>query len=282
MQSRNTISVLTSLLLTAGACAHQNAGSGLDDEGDPMADEGGTTGGSSSRAGTSSLPLSGTTSVGTAGKPASSGGSGTTLPPLGSGGKASGGSGGKTSSGGKSGSGGMANAGGDSSGPVNMPIVGLSVTFAAASTSDPNDFMGGELALINDTAQPLALADVKIRYYFTNEVTGAPERRINWAWLRSIKNDVAQVDIQSKLSYGIVARACNATATSYLEFAFAADAGPLDAGRYIQFSWVLVNGTAQSYVQTNDYSFTANQMGGADYSKIALLDGTTLIAGGGP
>jgi len=270
MQSRNTISVLTSLLLTAGACAHQNAGSGLDDEGDPMADEGGTTGGSSSRAGTSSLPLSGTTSVGTAGKPASSGGSGTTLPPLGSGGKASGGSGGKTSSGGKSGSGGMANAGGDSSGPVNMPIVGLSVTFAAASTSDPNDFMGGELALINDTAQPLALADVKIRYYFTNEITAVmPSVMMNWAQFGPKTN------LGGATCTGSINKATPATAEadSYVEFTCMGSSGTeLTAGTLLKISWKAGAQGMGKFIQANDYSFT-------DPTKIIVMNGSTIVWG---
>ena len=272
MQSRNTISVLTSLLLSA-ACAHQNAGSGLDDEGDPMADEGGTTtGGSSAKAGTSSLPVSGTTGVGTAGKSSSSGGSGTDLPPLGSGGKASGGTGGKTSSGGKggkSGSGGM-DAGGDSSGPVNMPIVGLSVTFAAASTSDPNDFMGGELALINDTAQPLSLADVKIRYYFTNEITAVmPSVMMNWAQFGPKTN------LGGATCSGSINKATPATAEadSYVEFTCSGSSGTeLTAGTLLKISWKAGAQGMGKFIQANDYSFT-------DPTKIIVMNGSTIVWG---
>jgi Cellulose binding domain len=273
MQSRNTISLVTSLLLTAAACAHQNAGTGMDDQEDPMADEGTTTGGTSSKAGTSSLPHSGTTSVSTAGKTSSSGGTGADLPPIGSAGKTSGGSGGK-GSGGKAGTGGtMEAAGGEDTGPVNMPIVGLSVTFAAASTSDPNDFLGGELAVINDTAQPLSLADVKVRYYFSNEITAVmPSVMMNWA----------QFGPKSNLGGATCTGTINKAATpkpgadSYVELTCSGASGTeLTAGTLLKISWKAGAQGMGKFIQSDDWSFT-------DPTKIVVMNGQTIVWGVAP
>jgi len=265
MQSRITYSLVTSLLLTA-ACAYQNAGAGTDDDGGDMADKGGSsTGGTSPTAGRTVLPISGSTSTGTAGKSTTTGGKSSG----GSGGKAGSGTGGK---GGKGGSGGSATgAGGEDTGPVNMPIVGLSVTFAPENSADLVDFVGGELHLINDTAQPLSLADIKIRYYFGNEITAVtPAVIMNWAQFGPTNN------LGGATCTGAIAAAASPKpgADSYVELTCTgANASELTAGTMLKVSWKAgAQGTQNKFIQSDDWSF-------GDPTKIIVLNGNTIVWG---
>jgi hypothetical protein len=267
MQSRTSQSLVLSLLLTAVACAYQNAGAGMDDDegGGDTTDEGGTsTGGTAAKAGTSSLPLAGSVSTSTAGK--STGGKGGSTA---SGGKSGSSSGGKTSTAGTA-----ASDGGEDTGPVNMPLVGLSVTFKADSTGDPVDFLGGELHLQNDTAQPLSLADVKIRYYFSNEITAVmPMVMMNWAQFGPI-NNLGGATCMGKIE---AAESPAAGADSYVELTCTgANASELTAGTLLKISWKAgAQGQNQKFIQGDDWSF-------ADPTKIVVLNGTTIVWGIAP
>jgi endoglucanase len=267
MQSRTTYSFAATLLLMAVACARQNAGAGIDDSGDDMADEGGSSsGGATSKAGTSSLPFAGSTASDAAGK--GSGGTST----AGSGGKASsGGKGGTGGKGGSAGKGGTAEgAAGDDTGPVNMPIVGLSVTFKADSSADPVDFLGGELDLINETAQPLSLSDVKIRYYFSNEIsTATPSVMMNWAQFGPTNN------LGGATCTGTIAAAATPKpgADSYVELTCSgASSSELTAGTLLKISWKAGAQGQGKFIQSDDWSFT-------DPTKIIVMNGSTIVWG---
>lgn len=271
MQSRSSHSLVLSLLLTAVACAYQNAGAGTDNDGsdDDVIDEGGTsTGGTAAKAGTSSLPTAGTQATGSAGKATTGGKStgGTT-------GKAGSSTGGKGGKGGTSSGGTDAGEGGEDTGPVNMPIVGLSVTFKADSTADPVDFLGGELDVINDTAQPLSLSDVKIRYYFSNEITAAsPAVMMNWAQFGP-KNNLGGATCTGKIA---PADSPKAGADSYVELTCTgANSSELTAGTLLKISWKAGAQGQGKFIQSDDYSFS-------DPTKIIVLNGSTIVWGVDP
>lgn len=262
MPSRTSQSLVVSLLLTAVACAYQNAGAGMDGDGDTAGEGGTSTGGTTATAGSSSLPLAGSQSSsagkGTGGKAASASG--------GKGGSSSGGKGGKASTAGTS-----ASDGGEDSGPVNMPLVGLSVTFKADSMADPVDFLGGELDVINDTAQPLSLADVKIRYYFSNEITAVmPAVMMNWAQFGP-KNNLGGATCTGKIE---AAESPAVGADSYVELScMGANASELTAGTMLKISWKAgAQGQNQKFIQGDDWSFS-------DPTKIVVLNGSTIVWG---
>jgi endoglucanase len=271
MQSRTSRSLVLSLLLTAVACAYQNAGAGTDNDGseDDLTEDGGTsTGGTTGKAGSSALPTAGTQTTGSAGKATTGGKStgGTT-------GKAGSSTGGKGGKGGSSSGGTNAGEGGEDTGPVNMPIVGLTVTFKADSTSDPVDFLGGELDVINDTAQPLSLADLKIRYYFSNEITAAtPAVMMNWAQFGPKTN------LGGATCTGIIAAAPSpkAGADSYVELSCTgANSSELTAGTLLKISWKAGAQGQGKFIQSDDYSFS-------DPTKIIVLNGSTIVWGVDP
>jgi hypothetical protein len=269
MQSRTSHSLVLSLLLTAVACAYQNAGAGTDNDGsdDDMTEDGGTsTGGTAAKAGGSALPTAGTQATGSAGK-TNAGGKG------GTGGKAGSSAGGKGGKGGTSAGGTSTGEGGEDTGPVNMPIVGLSVTFKADSTADPVDFLGGELDVINDTAQPLSLADLKIRYYFSNEITAAaPAVMMNWAQFGP-KNNLGGATCTGKIA---AADSPKAGADSYVELSCTgANSSELTAGTLLKISWKAGAQGQGKFIQSDDYSFS-------DPTKIVVLNGSTIVWGVDP
>jgi hypothetical protein len=278
MTYRTTSSFAFFLLLTAGACAVQNAGAGFDDppyEGD---DAGGkaSTGGTLSTSGSSSvhpIPLGGTTSSsggkggtssgGTGGKGGTSSG--------GKGGTSSGGSGGKASSGGKGGtSGGGGGSGGTSTGdggaPTNNPVDGLALTFKPESTNDNYDFIGGELQIVNDKAQPLDYASLKIRYYFTNEVAGT-KVVMNWANFGPTNNTM-QTSCTGTL---VKLPAAKPGADSYIELTCSAS-GSLSAGTQLKISWKAGDQGNGKFTQTGDWSFN-------DPDKIVVIDNNNIVWG---
>jgi hypothetical protein len=278
MISRTTSSFAFFLLLTAGACAVQNAGAGFDDppyEGDDAGGKSGS-GGSLPSAGTSSVhPIAGTTS---ASGSANKGGSGGTA---GTGGKTStGGTGGKTSTGGTGGTGGktsMGGKGGTSSGgggtggmdpgdPTNNPIDGLTLTFKPEGSSDPYDFIGGELQIVNDKAQPLAYASLKIRYYFTNEVAST-KVMMNWANFGPTSNTM-----QTSCTGTLVKMPTpKPGADSYIELTCSAS-GMLSAGTQLKISWKAGDQGQGKFTQTGDWSY-------GDPDKIVVIDDNNIVWG---
>jgi hypothetical protein len=269
MQSRTSYSLVASLLLTAMACAHQ-----LDPEDTEILDDGGDdagSGGALSQAGTPSkggtgvLPQGGTGNTSKGGTSALPTGKAGTKSTAGSGGKASGGAGGSDSGG--------TSDGGTGGSTVHMPVVGMAVQFKAQDTSEsPVDFFGGELFVINDTAQPFTLTELKIRYYFTNEVTNATPS-FTWQWGQfGPKNNLGGVTCSGTIN---ALPAPKAGADSYVEFT-CSTAGELSAGPELVMSWKVGAQGMGKMLQADDYSFAAAQ---ADNEKIVVMNGDTVVWG---
>jgi hypothetical protein len=269
MQSRTSYSLVATLLLTAMACAHQ-----LDPEDTEILDDGGGTdgGGSSPKAGTKAttggtgvLPQGGsgnTSRGGTSALPTGKAGTKATAGAGGKGGSESGGS----DAGGTSGAG----TGGTT---VHMPVVGMAVQFKAQDTSEsPVDFFGGELYVINDTAQPFTLTELKVRYYFTNEVTNATPS-FTWQWGQfGPKNNLGGVTCGGTVN---AMPAPKAGADSYVEFT-CSTSGELSAGTQLVMSWKVGAQGMGKMLQGDDYSFASTL---ADNEKIVVINGDTVVWG---
>ena len=293
------------VLTVAAACAEQSnppAEAEPDDTADSGSGGSSDTGGKTSTTNGGSLPKSGT-SFG--GKPA--GGSSTGGTPdenlggeasnVGTSGKASGGTGGKgnggtagKASGGSSGTGGKASGGAGGTGTAgttgmagnvgsggactsspNGPIAGLSARYESEIKGATGTGIGSKLIIANAGPSTLNLTDLKLRYYLTNEVSAAIGKTINWAWYRP-NGGGNQVDKKAKVTFNVVPMPCAvASANTYFEFTFTADAGLLEAGYQIYFSWTANNGASQNFTQTNDYSFDTNAVEGTNDTKIVVL-----------
>lgn len=267
MQSRITYSLVTTLLLTAFACARQADGELEADDPDEMTDVGGSSTGGAKGGSGSVTPKAGSTST-------TKGGSGTALPPAGStGGKSTGGS---KATGGSSGTaGGTAEGGSADSGdpdPVNMPVEGLSVTFKAGE-GDSADFIGGELFVTNDSAESFSLSNIKIRYYFTNELNSPPG--FVWQWgqfgpssnLGGISCTGAVVEMPAPKT----------GANFYVELT--CPDGDFASGSQLRTSWKAGNQGSGKLTQSDDWSFIAS-MGEAP--KVVVMDGNNIIWGTAP
>ena len=247
-----------SVISKAGTAAGGKPSSGgTDNEGG--ANENVVTGGTGGAGGTAS---------GGAGGKAGSGGGGAG----GSGGKASGGAGGSAGSGGKGGAGGTGGTGGAGCTPTtNGPIGGLSARYDSEIDGATGTGIGSKLIIANQGPSTLNLADLKLRYYLTNEVQATLNKTINWAWYRPNAGG-NQVDKKSKVMFNVVPMTCKtANADAYLEFTFTADAGLLEVGYQIYFSWTANNSASQNFTQTNDYSFDTAAVEGTDDTKVVVI-----------
>jgi hypothetical protein len=230
-------------------------------------DEGGSGGGAgeATGGGGGSAGKAAGGSGGTGGKAA--GGSG------GTGGKAAGGSGGtggKAAGGSGGSSAGTGGAGIDCTPHSGGPVAGLSLRYESEVDGATDTSVGSQISIYNTSGTTFNLADLRVRYYLTNEVAAAMTKSINWAWLRPIAG--GETNIKDKLEFNIVDLGCSASgADTYFEFTFKADAGLLAPNQYVLFSWVVSNGASQSFTQGNDYSFNAGQKIDADYGKVVLL-----------
>jgi endoglucanase len=283
---------VTAALMIVGACAAQNTPTPGPDEEDMVdgGSSGSSAGGNTSSGG--SLPKSGSNSGGTAsgGKPSnggktstagtSSGGDGAAGEANGgAGGDASptGGSGGKGGSGGSAGKGGNAGAGGGSGGAgcqptASTPLAGISARYQSEQPSSSTFSIGSQLAIANAGPNTLNLTDLKLRYYFTNEVTAPLVTTVNWSYFRPNGGGAQTTIDKSKVTLEVVPMTCTtAKANAYIEFTFAADVGSLTPGNQVYFSWVATNTASQKFTQSNDYSFDGAAKVDADDSKLVVL-----------
>lgn len=265
MQSRTTYSLAASLLLTFAACARQEDPDLEYLDEDPMDDGGSSSGGSTSKAGGTSVGKSGSTSTGMGGS--------TTLPPAGTvggkggskgtaGSKATGGSGGSGGSAGSSGSGG----GGED--PVNMPVDGMSVTFKAGEGASA-DFLGGELFVTNDSSESFSLDNIKIRYYFTNELNSPPA--FVWQWGQfGPSNNLGGITCT-----GEVVEMTETTSDANFYVELSCPAGDFASGSQLRTSWKAGNQGSGKLTQDGDWSYVAD----GEAPKVVVLDGNTIIWG---
>lgn len=266
MPSRITCSLAASLLLTFAACARQEDPDLLYD--DQMNEDGGTSSGGSTSVKAGSTSKSGSTSTGTGGS--------TTLPPAGSvggkggskgtgGSKATAGSGGSAgSSAGDAGSGG----GGGNEDPVNMPVDGMSVTFKAQEGSSA-DFMGGELFVTNESTETFSLANIKVRYYFTNELNSPPAFLWNWGQFGP-SNNLGGISCTGQV---VEMPSPKPEANFYVELS--CPDGTFASGSQLRTSWKAGNQGSGKLTQDGDWSYVAD----GEAPKIVVLDGNTIIWG---
>lgn len=228
-------------------------------------EEGGeSSGGTSSSGGTGGTSQGGKAAGGTAGK--ASGGTG------GTGGKATAGAAGMSGSGGSSsGTGGGGTGGAGCKASPGGPVVGLSARYESEQDNASGTGIGSQLSVYNTSANTFNLADLKVRYYLSNEVAATVNKTINWAWLRPTGGG-GQTDVKSQVMFNIVDMTCSATkADTYLEFTFGATAGELSPNTYVLFSWTANNASNQNFDQSNDYSFSAGQVIANDYANVVVL-----------
>jgi subtilisin family serine protease len=129
-----------------------------------------------------------------------------------------------------------------------------SVTMQArnAVTSPQTSSVEPWMSLINNSAEPLALSRVEVRYWYTAEGTQAERAVVDWAGLMP-----QGTTITSNVQVAIVPGGQGGPGR-YLRFRFAAGAGSLAQHQSVQVQSRLHKLDWSDYTQSNDHSFTGS------------------------
>ena len=244
-------------------------------------------GGAAGTGGTSA-PFGGTNAGGSAGSSGGTTGSsdagGADAGATGSGGSAgSAGSGGSAAGGSAGTMDGAAGTSAGSGGSGGAPATGFSIQYKVEIAGTSGSAIGSQLWIVNSGTTTVNLNDLTLRYYFTNEVTGALIQTVNWANTGPISGG-ATMNLQSGELTMKTAPLTPAVAgaDSYVEFGFNAAGKTLAPGSRIQFSWTVQNYVSQSFNQSGDYSFNAGLTAQTNWQNVVLFQGQSLVWGAQP
>jgi hypothetical protein len=155
-------------------------------------------------------------------------------------------------------------------------VTGFAVDFKTQSTADVADFIGGDVTIRNDGAAAVSPAGLRLRYYFTNEITqSAPQAIHNWSQFGPTSS---RASITSTVVVYTMPQAKPA-ADSYVEVTFPLNSPLFGPGYVLVVSWKAGAQGQGKFSQFNDYSFSAQS---GDNSKMVLLDGDCVIWGTEP
>ena len=205
-----------------------------------------------------------------------------------SGGKSAGGSAG-TASGGKgaggatsTGGGGSSAAGATSTGSGgSSTVAGFSVQYKYLNNSATGAYITCEIVATNAGPNSLAVAGLKVRYYFTDE----PKKT------NSFQNNFQHINLPGnqanlKVTQTVAGMAPTApTADTYIEFTFSSsDHQTLAPGEALDFAWQMQSAdtSKDNFTQTNDYSFDGSKASLADWKHIVLFQGNNPLWGDTP
>jgi hypothetical protein len=160
------------------------------------------------------------------------------------------------------------------------PPTGIVVLYRVEDSASQSAYVGCELSVANmGTASP-ALTDLKVRYYYTDDVHVAPQMTINWSHVST-----SGADAPLSVAYSVVPMQPAATeADTYIEFAFSGSHPALAPGESAVFSWQMQgpNPASNVYTQTNDYSFDASKTSLTAWSHVVSLQSGAVAWGTPP
>ena len=209
--------------------------------------------------------------------------------PSGSGGPSGGGSGGApqidAGNGGAGGTSGAAGASGSGGGTVMSDagfVAGMQVLYAVQTSAATSAYIECELHAKNGGTSTVAVSELKLRYYYTNEVVGkTPMITLNWSHITTGGANQT-LDVTSTVNPLVPAKS---NADWYVEFTLASashtNLSPNESG---DFSWRM-NGPNQAtdiFTQTNDYSFDVGRTTPQQWDHVVLLRNGTVVWGTPP
>lgn len=125
----------------------------------------------------------------------------------------------------------------------------------------------------NNGSAAVALSDLKIRYYYSDETQQNQQLFIDWA-------GVGASNISGQFG---TPTASTATANRYVELSFGSGAGSIPAGGQSGEIQARIHAANWSnYNEVNDYSYGGNQTALADWSKASIYNKGTLVWGTTP
>jgi hypothetical protein len=297
-------------VVAASACAQGVQDSTADQDGGELGDSGGASAGSSTvgasgsttvSAGAGSVTSAGATAGGSVGSGGSLGSSGTggasaggTTGAAGKGGAANGGTanGGAGSAGATSGgaaNGGAANGGASSAGATSsggttgsggsVSNGGFVVQYACMKTAAMSPYVEAEINAKNTGSSTIPVAELKLRYYFTDEPRVTNQMTNNFSHI-STSGSNQTLNVTSVVA-GLVPTETGAD--TYIEFSFTSDHA-LAPNEAMDFAWQM-DGPDQSkdiYNQSNDYSFDATKTTLTNWDHVVLFHNGTVVWGALP
>ena len=139
-------------------------------------------------------------------------------------------------------------------------------------------YIGCELSIVNASTASPSLSNLKVRYYYTDEVHMMPQMTISWS---HVSTSGADEDLEVTSTVVPLVPAVT-DADTYIEFALASGSSPsLAPGDSATFSWQLQgpNPAQDIYTQTNDYSFNASITTLSAWNQVVLLESSAVAWG---
>jgi Cellulose binding domain len=154
---------------------------------------------------------------------------------------------------------------------------GFSVLYGVQSSGATSPYIECELHAKNSGTSSAQVSELKLRYYFTDEVHKAPQITINWS---HISTSGANAGLAVSAAVGTLVPAATG-ADTYVELALSSSHSLLGPGESADFSWRL-NGPNQAtdiYTQTNDYSFDSSKTSVTSWGHVVLLQNSSVLWG---
>ncbi|ACL75107.1 cohesin domain-containing protein [Ruminiclostridium cellulolyticum] len=155
----------------------------------------------------------------------------------------------------------------------------VSVQFNNGSSPASSNSIYARFKVTNTSGSPINLADLKLRYYYTQD---ADKPLTFWCDHAGYMSGSNYIDATSKVTGSFKAVSPAVTnADHYLEVALNSDAGSLPAGGSIEIQTRFARNDWSNFDQSNDWSYTAagSYM---DWQKISAFVGGTLAYGSTP
>jgi Cellulose binding domain len=151
--------------------------------------------------------------------------------------------------------------------------VTLKAQYMAGEVRTNDSQMGPYFQIVNLTNSPVPLSNLKMRYWFTRDTASPPVFHCDYASV-GCANVIASFVVLPALRFG---------ADAYLEISFSSSAAAIPAQGTSGMIEARINKADWSlFDETNDYSFGINQLSLADWQKVTLYQGGTLIWGTEP
>jgi cellulose 1,4-beta-cellobiosidase len=226
-------------------------------------------------AGGNSGSTSGGTATGAAGVGGANGAGAT-------GGSASGtvGTGGAASTDAATGNGGRGGASADAA--VDRPVIpttGFSVLYRTLDASAMAPSIQAEVTINDAGPDTVALSELTLRYYFTNELVGPGIIDTGFSGLNPGFHDLVPAETKQVVPIANP----TFTADNYVEFGFTAAAGSIGPAQSVIISWQYHGpGFTPTITQSNDYSFDPTKTTAVAWERVVLTRGGNVIWGTPP
>lgn len=153
-----------------------------------------------------------------------------------------------------------------------MAADSFKVQFYNQNTAAITDQLYLDFQLVNTGSSAIALSNIKIRYWYTEDGTKA----------QNFYCDYSSVGISNITGTLVTMSTSQTNADNYLEIGFTSGAGTLASGASLQIQSRVAKSDWSNYTQTNDYSFNSSATSDVDWIKVTGYSSGTLIWGTEP